>query len=172
MLGLSGTLSCICAFSTWKLGCPKMIFPFVKRANTQIQIYKYSISQSARKTQHVVYFWKGDCSRMSSEFRTVVQGLVCHGQWPTVFFAGHIYLKISCGFIASYSYIRSHPSHWSHWPMMWMRGGEKSGSPYEGNMWTLTNGNTSVEGHNRREADTTLYVRVVNMLLHLRKQYL
>ena len=40
-------------------------------------------------------------------------------------------------------------------------GEEKSGSPYEGNMWTLTNGNTTVEGHNSREADTTLCVRLI-----------
>ena len=29
------------------------------------QIHKYSIWRSARKTQHVVYFWKEDCSRIS-----------------------------------------------------------------------------------------------------------
>ena len=41
-------------------------------SNTQIQkiliqntqIHKYSIRRSARKTQHVVYFWKEDCSRI------------------------------------------------------------------------------------------------------------
>ena len=60
----------------WKEDCSrmsKMIFPCVKSANTKIQIHKYtntqihkySILQSARKTHHVVYFWKGDCSRMS-----------------------------------------------------------------------------------------------------------
>ena len=43
-----------------------------KYTNTNIQIHKYTISQSAKNT----YFWKGDCSRMSSESRTVVQGLV------------------------------------------------------------------------------------------------
>ena len=50
-----------------------MIFTCVKRANTKIQlhkytntqIHKYGIWQSARKTQHVVYFWKEDCSRVS-----------------------------------------------------------------------------------------------------------
>ena len=47
-----------------------MIFPCVKHANTKIQIqntqmHKYSIRRSARKTQHVVYFWKADCSRIS-----------------------------------------------------------------------------------------------------------
>ena len=44
---------------------------------------------------------------------------------------------------------------------MWMGEEGKSGSPYEGNMWTLTNGNTTVEGHNSREADTTLSIRVI-----------
>ena len=42
-------------------------------SNTQIQkiqiqntqIHKYSIWRSARKTQHVVYFWKEDCSSIS-----------------------------------------------------------------------------------------------------------
>ena len=39
-------------------------------SNTQIQkykykIHKYSIRRSARKTQHVVYFWKEDFSRIS-----------------------------------------------------------------------------------------------------------
>ena len=33
--------------------------------HTNTQIHKYSILQSARKTHHVVYFWKEDCSRMS-----------------------------------------------------------------------------------------------------------
>ena len=32
---------------------------------TNIQIHKYSIWQSARKTQRVAYFWKEDCSRVS-----------------------------------------------------------------------------------------------------------
>ena len=32
---------------------------------TNTQIHKYSIWQIARKTHHVVYFWKEDCSRMS-----------------------------------------------------------------------------------------------------------
>ena len=32
---------------------------------TNTQIHTYSIWQSARKTQHVVYFWKDDCSRLS-----------------------------------------------------------------------------------------------------------
>ena len=31
---------------------------------TNTQIHKYSIWQSAKKTQHVVYFWKEDCSRI------------------------------------------------------------------------------------------------------------
>ena len=44
--------------------------------NTNTQIHNYSIWRSARKTQHVVYFWKEHCSRISSESRTVVQGLV------------------------------------------------------------------------------------------------
>ena len=59
----------------WKEDCSevsKMIFTCVKRANTKIQlhkytntqIHKYGIWQSARKTQHVVYFWKEDCSRI------------------------------------------------------------------------------------------------------------
>ena len=37
----------------------------LKYTNTNTQIHKYSILQSARKTQHVVYFWKEDCSRGS-----------------------------------------------------------------------------------------------------------
>ena len=32
---------------------------------TNTQIHKYSIWRSARKTQHVAYFWKEDCSRVS-----------------------------------------------------------------------------------------------------------
>ena len=36
-----------------------------KYKNTNTQIHKYSIWRSARKTQHVVYFWKEDCSRIS-----------------------------------------------------------------------------------------------------------
>ena len=36
-----------------------------KYKNTNTQIYKYSIWGSARKTQHVAYFWKEDCSRVS-----------------------------------------------------------------------------------------------------------
>jgi len=32
---------------------------------TNTQIHKYSIWRSARKTQHVPYFWKEDCSRIS-----------------------------------------------------------------------------------------------------------
>ena len=54
-----------------------------KYTNTNTQIHKYTISQSARKT----YFWKGDCSRMSSESHTVVQGLVFRSSWlcPVIF---------------------------------------------------------------------------------------
>ena len=36
-----------------------------KYTNTKTQIHKYSIWKSARKTQHVVYFWKVNCSRIS-----------------------------------------------------------------------------------------------------------
>ena len=36
-----------------------------KYKNTNTQIHKYSIWRSARKTQHVAYFWKEDCSRIS-----------------------------------------------------------------------------------------------------------
>ena len=36
-----------------------------KYPNTDTQIHKSSIRQSARKTQHMVFFWKGDCSRIS-----------------------------------------------------------------------------------------------------------
>ena len=36
-----------------------------KYTNTNTQIHKYSKWLSARKTQHVVYFWKEDCSRIS-----------------------------------------------------------------------------------------------------------
>ena len=36
-----------------------------KYKNTNTKIYKYSIWRSARKTQHVAYFWKEDCSRVS-----------------------------------------------------------------------------------------------------------
>ena len=36
-----------------------------KYKNTNSQIHKYSIWGSARKTQHVAYFWKEDCSRVS-----------------------------------------------------------------------------------------------------------
>ena len=36
-----------------------------KYKNTNTQIHKYSIIRSARKTQHVVYFWKEDFSRIS-----------------------------------------------------------------------------------------------------------
>ena len=36
-----------------------------KYKNIKMQIHKYSIWRSARKTQHVVYFWKEDCSRIS-----------------------------------------------------------------------------------------------------------
>ena len=55
-----------------------------KYKNTQIhkytnkQIHKYSTSRSARKIQHVLYFWKEDFSRISSESRPVVQGLVLY----------------------------------------------------------------------------------------------
>ena len=35
-----------------------------KYTNTNTQIHKYSKWLSARKTQHVVYFWKEDCSRI------------------------------------------------------------------------------------------------------------
>ena len=35
-----------------------------KNANTRI--HKYNIWQSTRKTQHVVYFWKEDCSSISN----------------------------------------------------------------------------------------------------------
>ena len=52
-----------------------MIFPCVIRATTNLQIHKYSIRQSAKKI-HVVYLLKGDCSRVSSESCTVVQGLI------------------------------------------------------------------------------------------------
>ena len=50
-------------------------------SNAQIQkcefgIHKYIICRNARKIQHVVYFWKEDCSGISSESRTVVQGLL------------------------------------------------------------------------------------------------
>ena len=61
----------------------KMIFPCVKHAitNAQIQkykfrIHKYNICRNARKIQHMVYVLKEDWSRISSESRTVVQGLV------------------------------------------------------------------------------------------------
>ena len=37
----------------------------VKRAKTNKQIHKYNIWRSARKTQHVVYFWKDNCSKIS-----------------------------------------------------------------------------------------------------------
>ena len=40
----------------------KLILPSVSCTNTQI--HKYSLRQSARRTQHVVYFWKEDCSRI------------------------------------------------------------------------------------------------------------
>ena len=46
----------------------KILFPCAERKNTKIQKYKirkYSIWPSARKTQHVAYFWKKDCSRVS-----------------------------------------------------------------------------------------------------------
>ena len=51
-------------------------------SNAQIQkykfrIHKYSIWRNARKIQHVLCFWKEDCSKISSDSRTVVQGLVC-----------------------------------------------------------------------------------------------
>ena len=36
-----------------------------KRKYINIQVHKYSIWRSARKTQHVVYFWKENCSRIS-----------------------------------------------------------------------------------------------------------
>ena len=36
-----------------------------KYKNTNTQLHKYSIIRSARKTQHVVYFWKEDFSRIS-----------------------------------------------------------------------------------------------------------
>ena len=47
-----------------------MIFPCVKHANTKYtytntQIHKYSIWRSVRKTQHVVYFWRGGCARLT-----------------------------------------------------------------------------------------------------------
>ena len=79
------------------------VFPFffmVSRLTTKkykSKIHKYSICQNFRKTQHVVYFWEEDCSRISSESRTVVQGLVLthhletihkqnnHGKKPFVF---------------------------------------------------------------------------------------
>ena len=35
-----------------------------KYKSTYTQTYKYSIRQRARKTQHVVYFWQEDCSRI------------------------------------------------------------------------------------------------------------
>ena len=47
----------------------------------KIRIHKYSICRNARKIQHVVYFWKEDCSRISSESRTFVQGLVLCSHW-------------------------------------------------------------------------------------------
>ena len=53
-----------------------------------------------------------------------------------------------------------------------MGGGEKSGSPYEGNMWTLTNGNTTVEGHNSREADTRVWMRVIISAHLFKKKYI
>ena len=59
-----------------------------KYTNTQIhkykntQIHKYSIWQSARKTKHVVYFWKGYDSRISN--MTMVGELVMmHRGWCT-----------------------------------------------------------------------------------------
>ena len=36
-----------------------------KYKNTNTQIHKYSIWQRTRKPQHVVYFWKEECSRIS-----------------------------------------------------------------------------------------------------------
>ena len=44
-----------------------------KYTNTNTQIHKYSIWRSARKTQHVVYFWKKDCSRISKIIFTYVE---------------------------------------------------------------------------------------------------
>ena len=57
----------------WKLLVPGYQNWYYQVSHTQIhkykytntQIHKYSILQSARKTQHVVYFWKEDCSKMS-----------------------------------------------------------------------------------------------------------
>ena len=41
-----------------------------KYTNTKTLIHKYSIWQSARKTQHVVYFWKEDCKNYIHICRT------------------------------------------------------------------------------------------------------
>ena len=63
---------CICisfwaifpATQTKKLKVPRDSWQPLKYKNTNTQIHKYSIRRSARKTQHVVYFWKEDCSRI------------------------------------------------------------------------------------------------------------
>ena len=44
-----------------------------KYKNTNTQIDKNSILQSARKTLHVVYFWKEDCSEVSKMIFTCVK---------------------------------------------------------------------------------------------------
>ena len=108
-----------------------MIFPWIKHANTKIQIHKYTntaydkvperpnmlyifeerivqgyqndipMSQigeykntnlrltNAKKTQHVVYFWREDCSWIFSESRMVVQGLVFSESFPLYYYHYH-----------------------------------------------------------------------------------
>ena len=63
-----GDISTLCRFRPyifWKLLVQGYQNCYYKVWHIQIQIHKYSMCQSARKTQHVAYFWKGDCSRIS-----------------------------------------------------------------------------------------------------------
>ena len=50
-------------YQKWYSHVSNMLIQKYKYTNTQI--HKYSIWRSARKTQHMVYFWKEDCSRIS-----------------------------------------------------------------------------------------------------------
>ena len=85
-----------------------MIFPRAERTNTQM--HKYSIWRSARKTQHVGYFWREDCSRISKmifqwvkQANTKIQDTnihdICHR-----YHRSYLWRKnLSCGEISDFS---------------------------------------------------------------------
>ena len=48
-------------FNFQKPGTLPLVFWTVKYTNTNLQIYKYTIWQSSRSSQHILYFWTAGC---------------------------------------------------------------------------------------------------------------